>query len=149
MTCHNQWQLPLFWLFSVLITLLLIGIQLASSPYVNGADPKRNLLWRDEDISDSFIICLGLLVLTLVLGCLAVFSWLICQLLLREFPSSSAKLGRPISLGLLGSVIGMFLTYHYASLQFVIIPYPCIVSLLIAGTLVGFFTGRNEKISEQ
>jgi hypothetical protein len=132
----------------VLLTLLLTGIQLASSPSVPDADPKRNLLWRDEDMADSFIICLGLLLLTLVLACLAVVSWLICQLLVREFPSYSSSLRRPILFGLLGSVIGMLLTYHYASLQFIIIPFPCIVSLLITGTLLGYFTCRTEQDRE-
>lgn len=132
----------------MLLTLLLTGIQLASSPAAPDADPKRNLLWRDEDMADSFIICLGLLLLTLVLGCLAVGSWLIWQLLVREFPSYSRSLRRPILLGLLGSVIGMLLTYHYASLQFILIPFPCIVSLLITGTLLGYFTGRTEQDRE-
>lgn len=133
----------------MLTTLLAAGIQLASSPYATDADPRRNLLWQDEDISDAFIISFGLLAFLFVLGCLAVFSWLICQLLRREFPAHSGKLGRPILLGLLGAVLGMVLTYRYASLQVIIIPYPCIVSLYIAGTLFGFFTGRPANGSEQ
>jgi len=130
----------------VLPTLLSLGIQLASSPYVADADPKRNLLWDDNSISDSFIIGAGLLILIFVLGCLTVFSWLIYLLLAHEFPARSGKLGRTVLLGVLGSVVGLLLTYHYASLQ--AFGIPCVAGLLITGTLAGFFTGKTKQVQE-
>ena len=130
----------------MLITLLSIGIQLASSPYVDDADPKRNLLWDDKSISDSFIIGLGLLVFAFVLLCLSVFIGLIYLLLAWEFPAHAGRPGRSLLFGLLGSVVGMFLTYHYASLHSFLIP--CVAGPLITGTLVGFFTSKPKQLAE-
>jgi hypothetical protein len=123
--------------------------QLASSPPVNGDDPKRNLLWRDEDISDTFIICAALLVAAVILGLLSGFIWLICRGLLWVYPTYTLKLWHPLLFGLLSCGIGVLLTRQYAFLAYVIIPYPLPVSLLWAGTLLGFYTGRIPKRSQQ
>jgi hypothetical protein len=124
-------------------------IQLASPPYVNGDDPKRNLLWRNEDLSDTFILCAALLIAAVILSLLSGFIWLICRGLLWIYPTYTLKLWHPLLLGLVSCGIGVWLTSYYAFLSYVIIPYPLPVSFLWAGTLLGFYTGRTPKLSQQ
>ena len=133
---------------AVYLLLASAAIQLASSPYVNGDDPKRNQLWRDEDISDTFIICALLLVGVAVLCFLSILIWLSCRWLLSLYPAYTLKLWHPLLLGLLSFSIGMFMTRQYPFLSYAIIPYPLPISFLVGGTLLGFYTGRTQKFVE-
>jgi hypothetical protein len=120
-------------------------VQLASTPYANGEDPKRNLLWRDEDFSTSFIICVALLLGAAVIGFLATVGWGICELLLWLYPEHSVRRWLPPSLGLLGFGVGVLLTVHYPALEFTIIPFPAVVGLYLAGIILGFQYGKTKN----